>query len=706
MVNLITGELVNITALHTKYKLFISTDIEWLTEYKRWEIVLQERITKAQYELPSELKGNASNSVIEVTIDLDNLEQLSTEKIIYDLFIRVENNDSMEQFRIKSNPQVRLEFFQLAIPNSSMIFEPYTTNKGNLSFRVNEIQLRSYVHDLQVSIDGNIKISGFFLYPNYDDSKIEITASRLVITNQLNNEEIILPLKNFKEEILELYNGSNRFAKGSFSTELVIGNEVDYKNLIYYRFFVDVDFMVDKEQQTIRSKRMKYTSKEIEMEDVFLRHEHKKYRVIVKPTKRYKYLSVKVYEYSLFKELKGKIGRKVRSVKARMRRFSRKAYRKTFAYVSKLPKKENLIVFESFHGRQYSDNPRAIYEYMVAENKKYQMIWSVDKEFLQKFKDKNVKIAKRSSIRWLYYMARAKYWVINARLPLWLPKSSETIYLQTWHGTPLKRLGIDIEEVHMPGTNTIKYKQNFVKEASKWDYLISPNRYSSEIFRRAFHFQKEMLETGYPRNDILYSPDKRVLMEQLKEKLGLPTNKKIILYAPTWRDNHFYKKGAYRFDLELDLQQMRRELGNDYIILLRMHYLVAENLNLTPYKGFAYDFSNYDDIRDLYLLADLLITDYSSVFFDYANLKRPMIFFVYDLEEYRDSLRGFYFDFANEAPGPLVKTTIEVIQTIKKQEEEGFDRTTSEKVTKFYQKFCSLEDGNATKRVVERVFHP
>src|SRR5690625_855963 len=180
-------------------------------------------------------------------------------------------------------------------------------------------------------------------------------------------------------------------------------------------------------------------------------------------------------------------------------------------------------------------------------------------------------------------MTRAKYCVSNSRLPLWIPKPSKTTYLQTWHGTPLKKLAADMDEVHMPGTNTEKYKRNFIREANRWDYLISPNTYSTKIFRRAFHFQNEMLEYGYPRNDILYKKNNKQHITSLKQRLHLPKDKKVILYAPTWRDDEFYEKGKYKFKLKLDLDELQTTLGNDYIILLRMHYLIASQLNISQY---------------------------------------------------------------------------------------------------------------------------
>lgn len=387
-------------------------------------------------------------------------------------------------------------------------------------------------------------------------------------------------------------------------------------------------------------------------------------------------------------------------MKKKLKKRLQKVYKKLFKLLAIiLPKNQKLIIFESFLGKQYSDNPRAIYEYLRSHYPDYSMYWSIDKRKIWQFKDRDIKIIPRFSVKWLFLMTRAKYWVTNCRLPLWVSKSGQTIYVQTWHGTPLKKLGLDIEQIHMPGTNTKKYKRNFKKEAAKWDYLISPNGYSTEIFRQAFDFKKKVIESGYPRNDFLIQSNNAVESAKIKNACGLPIDKKVILYAPTWRDNQFYAKGRYKFDLQLDLDTLKKELGNEYVILLRLHYLVSENLDLSGLEGFAFDVSSYGDIRDLYLISDVLVTDYSSVFFDYANLKRPMIFFVHDIEEYRDQLRGFYFDFEKEAPGPLVRTTEEVISEVRSIEQSEF--TPSED---FYKKFCHLETGKASEQVVKEIF--
>lgn len=388
-------------------------------------------------------------------------------------------------------------------------------------------------------------------------------------------------------------------------------------------------------------------------------------------------------------------------IKVRRSKYVSNTLKWLFKLASKLPVQKNTVIFESFSGKQYSDNPKAIYLYMQENLPEYNLYWSFDQRYLAKFQAEDLNVLPRFSFKWMLRMARAQYWVSNSRLPLWIPKPKHTTYIQTWHGTPLKKLGVDIKEVHMPGTNTEKYRENFTLEAAKWDYLISPNAYSSEIFRSAFDFKGTMVESGYPRNDILYTHrDSDIL--KIKENLKLSKDKKVILYAPTWRDDDYYSVGKYKFDLKLDLTRLQEEFREEFVILLRMHYLVAENLDLSEYEGFAYDVSSYRDINELYLVSDVLITDYSSVFFDYANLRKPILFFMYDIVEYREKLRGFYFNIEEQAPGPILNTSEEVEDHLKQIRDNQFELTP--RFNQFYERFCYLEDGSASERVVKEIF--
>ena len=362
----------------------------------------------------------------------------------------------------------------------------------------------------------------------------------------------------------------------------------------------------------------------------------------------------------------------------------------------KLPIKKDLVFFESFLGKNYSDSPKYIYEYMLENNMNYKYVWCFDEE--RKLPG-TAKTVKRFSLRYFYSLARAKYWVSNSRLPRYLDKREENVYLQTWHGTPLKQLVFDMDEVYSANPN---YKRHFYEQSRRWDYLSSPNKYSSDIFRRAFKFNKKFIEAGYPRNDILYNKNTEQDINAIKKEIGVPLDKKVVLYAPTWRDDEFYSRGKYKFTLQLNLEKMKEELGDEYIVLLRMHYFIASQMDISEFEGFAYDFSAYDDIAELYLVSDILITDYSSVFFDYANLKRPILYYTYDLEKYRDTLRGFYIDIETEVPGPLLRSTDEVIDAI--QNINDIQDRYKERYDDFYNRFCHWDDGNATKKTIEQVF--
>lgn len=362
------------------------------------------------------------------------------------------------------------------------------------------------------------------------------------------------------------------------------------------------------------------------------------------------------------------------------------------------PIKENTIMFETFMGKSYADSPKYIYEYLAKNYPdKYQFIWVLN-DPKEKLPYGGI-VVKRFTRKYAYYLARSKYFVFNVRQPLWFRKREGQIFLETWHGTPLKRLAFDQEEVTAASPT---YKAQFYRQKQEWDYLIAPNKFSSDIFKSCFMYDGNMLETGYPRNDLLSASNRDEIAIKLKQRLNIPLDKKTILYAPTWRDDEYYGNGKYKFKLKLDLELLKRELGEEYIVLLRTHHYIADALDVTGLEDFAYNLSKYDDITEIYLISDICITDYSSVFFDFANLKRPMLFYTYDLDKYRDVLRGFYIDMETELPGPLVYTTEEVIDKIKNL--DLLNEQYQERYEQFYQRFCSWEDGNASKRVIEKVF--
>lgn len=366
-----------------------------------------------------------------------------------------------------------------------------------------------------------------------------------------------------------------------------------------------------------------------------------------------------------------------------------------------LPVKKNIILFESNLGRNYTGNPRAIYEEIVRQglDKQYKCVWFFENP-RKKIKG-NAKIVKRARLQYLYYMAVAKVWVFDCRQPEFLIKRKETSYIQTWHGTPLKKLALDMEQIDSVVSSSIdEYHEQFRKNTATWDYLISQNRFSTDTFRRCFDFEgKPIFEVGYPRNDVLFQHNNKKDINRLKEKYNIPKDKKVILYAPTWRDNEFYVQGVYKFVSPLDFKKAQKELGDEYVFLVKYHYLVSDKIDWSEYEGFVYSFNEKVDISRLYLIADMMITDYSSVMFDYSLLKRPMFFFAYDLENYENNLRGFYFDFLKEAPGPISKTTDQLIFDIKNYDQKEW----KEKYNQFSQKYNSADDGKASAKIVEKI---
>lgn len=359
-----------------------------------------------------------------------------------------------------------------------------------------------------------------------------------------------------------------------------------------------------------------------------------------------------------------------------------------------------IILFESNLGRNYSGNPRFIYEEMVRRglDQKYRCYFLL-KDVTTTLPG-NAKKVRRISFRYFYLFAKAGFWVSDTRMPGYLVKKRDTVYIQTWHGTPLKRLALDMDSVIMEGeTSLAKYQSNFIKNVSTWDYLISQNSYSTGIFRRAFDFHKEILEIGYPRNDMLVNDNTSSTINRIKNKLNLPMDKKLILYAPTWRDDRQGGDHIYQFASPMDYSYMKEQLADDYILLVKAHYLVELDMDSSDYRGFLYCFGADCDITELYLISDLLITDYSSAMFDYSILRRPMLFFAYDLENYKEHLRGFYFDFESEAPGPIVTTTQLLTQAILAEDYTAYQ----ERYDAFVSKYNYLDNGKASEKVVDLI---
>jgi CDP-glycerol glycerophosphotransferase len=368
--------------------------------------------------------------------------------------------------------------------------------------------------------------------------------------------------------------------------------------------------------------------------------------------------------------------------------------RRGLAYLKKvqyrpgaLPIKRGTVLFDAFNGKVIGDSPLDIFLQLQKVRPDLTFLWTVNDASTAPAGSVGVKFESKA---WFEALATSEYLVANSALPWYFKKVEGQTYLQTWHGTPLKRLVKDLPE----GELTKSYLDLMDREAEAWDYLISPNPFCSEVLPRAFGFSGEVLETGYPRNDRL-TTHTAADRQAIRAKLGVTDSKTILaLYAPTWRDYQRTVTGSW---------EAVSYLEPDMVYPDGVQMMFRGHTNTTPSKstGSAINVTSYPDITELYIAADVLITDYSSVMFDFSVTGKPILFLAPDLERYRAE-RGFYFDFETEAPGPILKTADEVLETLGKLPETA---KTFQSAYKHWQlKFNSLEDGRASERVTSAVW--
>jgi CDP-glycerol glycerophosphotransferase len=351
------------------------------------------------------------------------------------------------------------------------------------------------------------------------------------------------------------------------------------------------------------------------------------------------------------------------------------------------PVQEDTVLFDSWRG-EFSDSPRAISEELHRRGAEIRHVWVLDPARAGDVPSWVEPVAPDTR-GYLSMLGRARYLVANRTVPGFHRKRRGTTFLQTWHGTPLKKIGFETRWRDSRGGR--QARTTLERNVPNWDLLLSPNSFSTPIMREAFRFSGEILETGYPRNDLLVSPGAGEVRVRARAKLGIPDGKRAVLYAPTFRDD-------VPFAREPDVRMLARGLGDDYVVLLRTHTIDADRLSLgrdAPFK----DVSRYPDNRELYLAADVLVTDYSSLMFDFAVTRKPILLFTPDLANYRDELRGFYFDLEAEGPGPLFDTVEELRAAV--EDLDAVAGRSRDAYTRFVDRFCHLDDGHASGRVVD-----
>ncbi|GAA4629685.1 hypothetical protein GCM10023196_052020 [Actinoallomurus vinaceus] len=362
----------------------------------------------------------------------------------------------------------------------------------------------------------------------------------------------------------------------------------------------------------------------------------------------------------------------------------------------RLPVKKGTIVFESHLGVQYSDNPKYIHRALRERGGPYRAIWSYSGS--RRGFPADATLVRRGS--WTYYraLARAEYWIDNQGFPVGLVKRPETTYIQTWHGSAFKRMGFD-EPTVKQGTRSEHDRLRTM--IGRFDHFVVRSDHDVRTLVKGLGVTAEPLRVGYPRNDALVTGGDPEEQAALRRRLGLEDDERtVVLYAPTFRTDENGRPAA-RFEIPFDLDRFAREFGESHVLLIRAHYL-SRAVVPPGLRGTVIDVSAEHDVTALMLLADALITDYSSIMFDFALLERPMIFYTPDAEDYVSRQRGAYFDLTEHAPGPVVGDEAALFAALRDLDNARRDH--ADRRRRFVEHFGEYDTGTAAKAIVERFF--
>ncbi|MFI6941650.1 CDP-glycerol glycerophosphotransferase family protein [Streptomyces sp. NPDC050418] len=358
----------------------------------------------------------------------------------------------------------------------------------------------------------------------------------------------------------------------------------------------------------------------------------------------------------------------------------------------RLPVKQDYAVFSAYWGRGHSCNPGAIEAKLRELAPGMRTAWIARREHHQHVPTGTRRLDYGTFAYWTA-LARAKYLVNNVNFDYRLRKRRGQIMIQTQHGTPLKHMGLDLMD-HPAASRSMDFKR-LMPNVDKWDYVLSANRHSTLVWERVFPASYEVLEYGYPRNDRFQHTNTEEV-RRLRETLGIPEGSTAILYAPTHRDYRRTQRPP------VDLERMLRELGPRFTVLTRAHHAYDTPLS-TPDTAHArlVDVSDHPSIETLCLVSDALITDYSSLMFDYANLDRPIVIYADDWEAY-EAARGTYFDLRAFPPGAVARNEDELTDIFATGHWRG--SRSAQLRAAFRERFCPYDDGRAAERVVRHLF--
>lgn len=353
-----------------------------------------------------------------------------------------------------------------------------------------------------------------------------------------------------------------------------------------------------------------------------------------------------------------------------------------------LPIEQSKIYVESYGGKGYGDNARAIVDEIKKQGLNVEIYWGI-----KDTKDKNMPTWIRSiniySMRAAYHSATAAVWIDNQRKNMYVHKRAAQQYIQTWHGFPLKKIEGDAED-----KLSVKYIRAAKNDSAMCNLMVSNSQFLTRLYRDSFWYNGEVLTKGSPRNDVIISGhDNNVRSSAIRKLFGINRDEKIILYAPTFRHDHSLEH--YNIDYSSLIGALGKRFGGKWAALIKLHPNITTKPDLSPHSGcHVVDVSSYPDAQDLYLAADVLITDYSSVMFDFMFTGKPCFLFADDINDYMVD-RGFYYPIES-LPFPLAERNNLLLKNIAMFDPKEY----SKNCDVFKDKYGIIETGESAKAVV------
>ena len=353
------------------------------------------------------------------------------------------------------------------------------------------------------------------------------------------------------------------------------------------------------------------------------------------------------------------------------------------------PVNSKKIFFQNFNGKGYGDNPKYIVEEILRRGLDVTLVWSVAREHSGNIPEK-IRTVPYKSIKAIYEEVTSKIWIDNCRKQLYIKKRKGQYYIQTWHGTVnLKKIEGDVEH---------KLSEYYVKQAKKdsclADLFLSDSTFSSRLYRTSFWYAGEIYETGSPREDILinYNPD---IKSKVRDSFNLSSDIKILLYAPTFRDNSGIE--AYNINFEQILSEIQKQTKEQWVFMIRLHPNISKISDFMAYSKYILNASYYDDMQELLIVADILITDYSDCMYEFAIMHKPVFLYASDYEAYIKE-RDFYFDLFS-LPFPCAVNNEELLRNMKQFNVNQYINN----IDAFFQNVGLITEGNASKKTVDRI---